>query len=167
MLVTCLAATGCSNNSGEEPAKPSKREYHNYPVYDAVEFSLDLWQKQEYKFCPEYDRTETDCNIKGVFLRHDYKGEESYAFGYLGYPEKFSENKTYPAVLLVHGGGGTAYYQWVKEWNDRGYVAFAIDTEGHIPKASGTVENAPKTCIRNRNIPLHIIRITPTRIITT
>ena len=145
MLVTCLAATGCSNNSGEEPAKPSKREYHNYPVYDAVEFSLDLWQKQEYKFCPEYDRTETDCNIKGVFLRHDYKGEESYAFGYLGYPEKFSANKTYPAVLLVHGGGGTAYYQWVKEWNDRGYVAFAI----------------------NRNIPLRIIRTTPTRIITT
>lgn len=154
MLVTCLAATGCSSgNSGDETPKPSKREYHNYPVYDAVDFSLDLWQKQEYKFCPEYDRTETDCNIKGVFLRHDYKGEESYAFGYLGYPENFSENKTYPAVLLVHGGGGTAYYQWVKEWNDRGYVAFAIDTEGHIPKESGTVENAPQDLYTKSEYP--------------
>ena len=144
MTVSCLVAAGCSSKtSNEQPPSSPKREFHNYPVYDAVDFSLDLWQKQEYKFCPEYDRKESDCNIKGVFLRHDYKGEESYAFGYLGYPENFSEKNTYPAVLLVHGGGGTAYYEWVKAWNDRGYVAFAIDTEGHIPKESGTVANAP------------------------
>lgn len=131
-----------SKDSAKESSAPA-REYHNYPVYDAVDFSLDLWQKQEFKYCPEYDRKEDDCNIKGIFLRSDYKGEESYAFGYLGIPEGTKEKDNKPAVLLIHGGGGTAYYQWVREWNDRGYVALALDMEGHIPKESGTVDNAP------------------------
>lgn len=152
LAVLCLSACGegyssggfsGSENSIKESVSASAREYHNYPVYDAVDFPLELWQKQEFKYVPEYDRKEEDCNIKGIFLRSDYKGEESYAFGYLGFPEGTKEQDDKPAVLLVHGGGGTAYYQWVREWNDRGYVALALDMEGHIPKESGTVDSGP------------------------
>ena len=28
-----------------------------------------------------------------------------------------------PGMVLVHGGGGTAFASWVKRWNDRGYAA--------------------------------------------
>jgi dienelactone hydrolase len=36
-------------------------------------------------------------------------------------------------MVLVHGGGGTAFADWVKLWNDRGYAAIAIDTCGSVP----------------------------------
>lgn len=35
-----------------------------------------------------------------------------------------------PAVVLVHGGGGTAFGEWVKRWNDAGFAAIAIAVEG-------------------------------------
>ncbi|MFQ3221682.1 MAG: dienelactone hydrolase [Porticoccaceae bacterium] len=35
-----------------------------------------------------------------------------------------------PAVVLVHGGGGTAFAEWVKRWNKAGFAAIAIAVEG-------------------------------------
>lgn len=40
-----------------------------------------------------------------------------------------------PGIVLVHGGGGTAFRDWVKLWMDRGYAAIAMDTYGCIPTA--------------------------------
>jgi dienelactone hydrolase len=36
-------------------------------------------------------------------------------------------------MLLVHGGGGTAFAEWAKLWADRGYVALAMDLAGVGP----------------------------------
>ena len=38
-----------------------------------------------------------------------------------------------PGVVLVHGGGGTAFRDWVKAWVDRGYAAIAMDLTGCVP----------------------------------
>ena len=35
--------------------------------------------------------------------------------------------------MLIHGGCGTVFADWVKMWNDMGYAAIAIGTEGKIP----------------------------------
>jgi dienelactone hydrolase len=40
-------------------------------------------------------------------------------------------------------GGGTAFYDWVKKWNDNGYAAIAIDTEGKIPNADANLTSSP------------------------
>jgi len=32
--------------------------------------------------------------------------------------------------VLVHGGGGTAFKEWVKKWNDHGFAAISIAVEG-------------------------------------
>ena len=39
----------------------------------------------------------------------------------------------YPAMVLIHGGGGTAFDRWVKVWNSRGYAAIAMDLCGCVP----------------------------------
>jgi pimeloyl-ACP methyl ester carboxylesterase len=36
-------------------------------------------------------------------------------------------------MVLVHGGGGTAFAWWVRKWNELGYAAIAIDTSGTMP----------------------------------
>ncbi|MFA6292738.1 MAG: prolyl oligopeptidase family serine peptidase, partial [Victivallales bacterium] len=38
-----------------------------------------------------------------------------------------------PAIVLVHGGSGTAYAEWVRLWNARGYAAIAMDLCGSVP----------------------------------
>jgi dienelactone hydrolase len=42
-------------------------------------------------------------------------------------------------MVLIHGGGGTAFAEWVRLWNKRGYAAIAMDTGGLLPE--NTAEN--------------------------
>jgi hypothetical protein len=53
-----------------------------------------------------------------------WKGNPTKVFAWLGLPK----NRTgkVPAVVLVHGGGGTAYTSWVKKWNEQGFAAISI-----------------------------------------
>lgn len=60
----------------------------------------------------------------------DYQGQPARAFAWVGIPDNASANNPVPAVVLVHGGGGTAYSDWVTEWTERGYAAIAIAVEG-------------------------------------
>ena len=146
-LALCLAAPalcGCGKE-GENEKPEEKREMTNHAVYDRVSLPDSLWQAPKIIEDTENDRTETGIGgtIKAIYYRSDYDGQESYAFAFLGIPEGASADDKKPAVLLVHGGGGTAYWQWVKEWVNRGYVALAMDLEGHVPKKEGTSDNMP------------------------
>jgi len=76
--------------------------------------------------------------IDGLPLR----GRPTKAFAYLGMPagrdhaddaKPVGPEKKVPGVVLVHGGGGTAFGDWVKMWTARGYAAIAVDLEGQIP----------------------------------
>lgn len=74
-------------------------------------------------------------DVKALFYETlSYKGEPTRAFAYIGIPKS---DKPVPAMVLVHGGGGTAFYEWVKIWNDRGYAAIAMSLEGHMPDSLG------------------------------
>lgn len=61
-----------------------------------------------------------------------YRGESTRVFAWLGLP-KVEEGARVPAMVLVHGGGGTAFEEWVRLWVGRGYAAIAMDTCGQLP----------------------------------
>ena len=61
-----------------------------------------------------------------------YKGRETHVFAWLGVPEVPAGTKV-PGMVLIHGGGGTAFAEWVRLWNARGYAAIAMDTCGSVP----------------------------------
>ncbi|MEI8373350.1 MAG: acetylxylan esterase, partial [Planctomycetota bacterium] len=63
----------------------------------------------------------------------DYQGKPTWVFAYYAAPEGKTPEEGWPAVVCAHGGGGSAYPDWVKEWNKRGYAAIAMDLEGHLP----------------------------------
>jgi len=63
----------------------------------------------------------------------DYKGKPTWVFAYYATPEGEPPQGGWPAVVCAHGGGGTAYPEWVKFWTTKGYAAIAMDLEGHLP----------------------------------
>ena len=63
----------------------------------------------------------------------DYKGQPTRVFAYYAAPEGKPPAGGWPAVVCAHGGGGTAYPDWVKQWNKYGYAAISMDLEGHLP----------------------------------
>jgi len=70
-----------------------------------------------------------------------WKGQPTRVFAYYGLPE-VSEGQKVPAMVLVHGGGGSAFIPWVRLWIERGYAAIAMDTCGCI--SSGGYRNHPR-----------------------
>lgn len=61
-----------------------------------------------------------------------YHGKPTRVFAWYGAPAHRAGRKL-PAMVLIHGGGGTAFAEWVRLWNRRGYAAIAMDTCGSVP----------------------------------
>ncbi len=97
---------------------------------------LELLDRNVYQ-APEvyWEPTKDHGDIKALFYETlDYKGKPTRAFAYMGIPKS---EKPVPAMVLVHGGGGKAFYEWVKIWNERGYAAISMSLEGHVPDENG------------------------------
>lgn len=62
-----------------------------------------------------------------------WQGKPTRVFAWIGLPPGASADKKVPAMVLIHGGGGTAFDRWVKVWTARGYAAIAMDTCGCVP----------------------------------
>lgn len=60
----------------------------------------------------------------------NHTGSPTRVYAYLGIPAGASASNQVPAVVLVHGGGGTADKDWVAKWTNRGYAAISIAVEG-------------------------------------
>jgi len=74
--------------------------------------------------------------VKSFFYEGiSYKGKPTRVFAYYGKPSVSvgEEKDKFPAMVLIHGGGGTAFDRWVKLWNSRGYAAIAMDLCGCVP----------------------------------
>ena len=65
-----------------------------------------------------------------------YRGQPTRVFAFYGLPTNAAPAKPVPAVVLVHGGGGTAFADWVRLWTGRGYAAIAMDLCGCVPAGS-------------------------------
>lgn len=52
---------------------------------------------------------------------------ETWVFAAIGTPTSPKPVEGYPAVVLVHGGGGQVFGEWLEHWTKRGFVAIAID----------------------------------------
>ena len=98
-----------------------------------IEEYLDIIPQMEY--LPSYNpKPETGwTGIKALWYEGaKYQGKPKKVFAYIGYPH-MKEGDKVPAVVLVHGGGGHPYAEWIKQWNERGYAAIAMELTGYVP----------------------------------
>ncbi len=72
-------------------------------------------------------------NIRPIYLESiAYQGKPTRIFAWVGVPAA-EDGKPVPGVVLVHGGGGTAFAYWAEKWYNRGYAVIAMDTVGNRP----------------------------------
>ena len=65
---------------------------------------------------------------KVYYFSRPFTGAPTKIFGYYTYPTRRSGKL--PAILLSHGGGGTASLERAVSWSKRGYAVLAIDLPG-------------------------------------
>jgi dienelactone hydrolase len=72
-----------------------------------------------------------------LYAGEPYGGKPTRVFAYCATPGTLAGtkdgDKALPAVVLVHGGGGTAFREWAELWAGRGYAAIAMDLAGSRP----------------------------------
>lgn len=71
-----------------------------------------------------------------TYAGEKYKGRDTEVFAFYASPLTLGEAKPgtkFPGVVLIHGGGGTAFVEWAHLWAKRGYAAIAMDLGGMRP----------------------------------
>ena len=71
-----------------------------------------------------------------TYAGEPYLGHDTEVFAFYASPITLGDAQpgaTFPGVVLVHGGGGTAFSDWVHLWAKRGYSAIAMDLSGSRP----------------------------------
>ena len=62
------------------------------------------------------------------FAGAPWRGQPTRVFARMALPAQAAGKV--PGVVLVHGGGGSAFAEWVRKWNEQGFAAISIAVEG-------------------------------------
>ncbi len=93
-----------------------------------------LWNLQSLSKPPAFSWTDAKSPVRSlVYESVDYGGKPTQVFAYYSNPDLLMNRKsgnTFPGVVLVHGGGGQAFKEWVEKWAADGYAAIAMDLGG-------------------------------------
>ena len=105
------------------------------------------WDLASLRQTPQsWEAPNPEPDVKAVWIAGPlYKDKPTRAFAYYGIPQGSGKA---PGMVLIHGGGGTAFAEWVRMWNREGFAAIAVDTVGTIPE---TATNAPWNPKRTRH----------------
>ena len=114
------------------------------------------WNFAELSSKPEFRPSpfpESDwLGLKSILVKG--KGPDGMTaefFAYYATPTTVAPGGGYPAVLLVHGGGGTAYPHHVENWVRQGFAVLALDWYNQRPDLS---QAKGKTTDSIKGIPL-------------
>ena len=110
------------------------------PVIDKSLVAVDdlLWNLDELSTPPDVKWLDQGGTVKSLLYKSvDYKGNPTEVFAWYSNPDLImgrpSSGKKFPGVVLVHGGGGKAFKEWVEKWAADGYAAIAMDLAGRGP----------------------------------
>lgn len=107
----------------------------------------DRWDVARLSDPPDYEIGDAEVGIRSLYFRGEpYQGRPTRVFAYMGLPSPLQRPtgaERVPGMVLVHGGGGTAFREWVAIWNARGYAAVAMDLAGCGPERQPLPDGGP------------------------
>lgn len=82
-----------------------------------------------------FERKVLENGLQSMYFEGaNYQGKATRIFAYYNTPKG---KGPFPAIVLVHGGGGSAFQEWVEKWNRAGFAAISIATEGQTGTLTG------------------------------
>lgn len=105
------------------------------------------WDLKELSKTPEF-AWDTGEKVRSLYYTSEtFNGKPTRVFAYYATPDTIAgrtpTQKSFPAIVLVHGGGGTAFPQWARLWAERGYAAIAMDLAGCGPNKERLPDGGP------------------------
>lgn len=106
------------------------------------------WDLTALSEAPDYEWSDRKSEVWSLYYKgEDYKGQSTRVFAYYANPATLEATnageRTFPAVVLVHGGGGTAFKEWTELWARCGYAAIAMDLAGCGPQRKRLADGGP------------------------
>jgi dienelactone hydrolase len=101
------------------------------------------WKVDALKATPAATWGEPKGLVREVLYENvPLNGKPTRVFGYYARPK--DGDGPFPAMVLVHGGGGHAFAEWATLWAERGYVALAMDLSGRGPDGKRLPDGGPE-----------------------
>jgi dienelactone hydrolase len=95
------------------------------------------WNLTELKRAPTMRWLAQSGSVHSLlYAGEKFKGSTTEVFAFYASPITLGDAKPgtkFPGVVLIHGGGGTAFAEWAHLWAKRGYAAIAMDLSGSRP----------------------------------
>jgi dienelactone hydrolase len=96
------------------------------------------WNLTKLSEPPAFKWKDATSPVRSLYYEGEsFQGHPTRVFAYYASPKTLgvagAKGKRFPAVVLLHGGGGTAFSDWATLWAKRGYAAIAMDLAGHEP----------------------------------
>ena len=99
---------------------------------------LARWDMERLAVPPVVRWLDSESVVRSLLYQgEEYQGQTTEIFAYYASPATLAGKQhsadRYPGIVLLHGGGGTAFSEWVEKWARRGYAAIAMDLGGKRP----------------------------------
>jgi dienelactone hydrolase len=91
------------------------------------------WNVAVLKRAPQFEWLRQEGKVHALkYAGEKYRGKSTRVFAYYASPKTLGQSADInaPGIVLVHGGGGTAFANWAMLWAKRGYAAIAMDLAG-------------------------------------
>ena len=133
--LACGPLTVAKESEQEEVVKNGKA---------TLPFPLKRWDMARLGAPPDFHWVDSESVVRSLLYQgEDYQGHPTEVFAYYASPATLAGKATsaskvpsagkVPGIVLLHGGGGTAFSGWVEKWARRGYAAIAMDLGGRRP----------------------------------
>ena len=113
------------------------------------------WKLEELSAVPQFRELDDPASawpgLKSLMVSgKGPNGTAAEFFCYYGRPEGTVPEGGFPGVVLVHGGGGTAFPQYTRKWIELGFAVIALDWYNQRPAPGLT--NMPPTEVPTRRL---------------
>ena len=107
------------------------------------------WKLEALADAPEFSWADEKSPVRTLYYRGErFQERSTRVFACYATPGTLagdrSADRELPGVVLVHGGGGTAFPEWVELWARRGYAALAMDLGGSGPEKKRLEDGGPE-----------------------
>jgi len=145
ILFLLFIFVSCGINTDKKVCKINTNRFTNSKI---------LWNLDSLSHPPAFAWIDSTSSVRSLkYESVSFQGKPTEVFAYYSNPDLLQGKVTgasFPAVVLVHGGGGKAFKAWVEKWAADGYAAIAMDLGAKDAEGNTLLNAGPDQSHKNK-----------------